>query len=58
MTAKLSMISKFVLTAAMALTLGASAAMAENTHRHGGPGVVINQDNVLSAEIAHASQGG
>lgn len=51
-------ISKFVLAAAVALTLGSStAAMADNAHRQGGPGVVISQQNVLGSQAASASQG-
>ena len=50
-------ISKIFLAAAVALTLGSSAAMADNTHREGGPGVVISQSNVLPAQAAGASQG-
>jgi len=50
-------ISKFFLAAVMAMTLGAAAAHAENTHRQGGPGVVVSQGNVLPAQEASASQG-
>ena len=51
-------VSKFVLAAFAAMTLVSAAAQADdNTHRQGGPGVVISQQSVLGSQLAHDAQG-
>jgi len=51
-------LSKFFLATITALTLVSGVAQADdNTHRQGGPGVVISQQSVLGSQLAHDAQG-